>query len=136
MQIAKREYESGNLCIDTYIHLSHLWKVKNNSFGFHNIFDNFFLFTQEVNTALVKLYCARDTGKLVSLVDTQNLLDCDFQDCVNTFQTHQCHHALALFYLQNNKHDEAFNVWNNLLQNSINDQEFPGLECVISQLCK
>ena len=42
MQIAKREYESGNLCIDTYIHLSHLWKVKNNSFGFHNIFDNFF----------------------------------------------------------------------------------------------
>jgi len=91
---------------------------------------------KEVNTALVKLYCARDTGKLVSLVDTQNLLDCDFQDCVNTFQTHQCHHALALFYLQNNKHDEAFNVWNNLLQNSINDQEFPGLECVISQLCK
>ena len=104
----------------------------------HNIFDNFFilLFTQEVNTALVKLYCARDTGKLVSLVDTQNLLDCDFQDCVNTFQTHQCHHALALFYLQNNKHDEAFNVWNNLLQNTISDQEFPGLECVISQLCK
>ena len=93
-------------------------------------------YLQEVNTALVKLYSKRLPKKLVSFVDHQDLNDCDFQECVSTFQTNNCHHALALFLLQNNKHDEAFAVWNQLMKNTIIDEQFPGLQCVVSYLCK
>ena len=90
---------------------------------------------KEVNTALVKLYSKGHPQKLINLVDKKGLSDCDFQECINTFQANGCHHALALFYLRNEKHDEAFSIWTQLTKKALDDPQFPGLQSVVSHLC-
>ena len=86
-----------------------------------------------MDTALIKLYCKGDPSKLVSLVSSQHL-SCDENDCLSALRNAERHHALALLLLRMKRFEEAFGLWIRLVQNSITDDNFPGMECLIHQL--
>ena len=91
--------------------------------------------SQDVDTALLKLYCKEDPVKLLDFLAFPKVF-CDGEDCLQLLNEFKRHHASALLLLKLNKHTEAFNIWTQLLKGSIEDIRFPGMECFIENLVK
>ena len=90
-------------------------------------------YLQDVDTALIKLYCKGHLSKLVSFVTSSDLL-CDEEDCLNALRSAERHHASALLLLKMKRFEEAFGIWTQLIKKSLTDEHFPGLDCFIDHL--
>ena len=88
---------------------------------------------QDVDTALIKLYCKEAPSNLVTFL-TSNDLICDFEDCLSVLKNFPRHHASALLLLKMNRFDEAFGIWTQLMTGTLTDELFPGIDCFIENL--
>ena len=87
-----------------------------------------------MDTALVKLYSKQDPEKLVQFIGSMPGLACDFEDCLSVLKTAKCFHASAILQYKIHRYEEAFGVWIQLVQGVLEDDLFPGLQCIIDHI--
>lgn len=61
-------------------------------------------------------------------------LACDFEDCLSVLKTAKCFHASAILQYKIHRYEEAFGVWIQLVQGVLEDDLFPGLQCIIDHI--
>ena len=65
--------------------------------------------SQEVNTALLKLYADSCSPKMWTLIKSDT--NCDIEDCARWLEKSHQHHALALLQHYHGYDDRALAVW-------------------------
>ena len=89
---------------------------------------------QEVDTALLKLYAELDPPSLAKFISADR--SCNSPDCLDYLKKHQCHHAQALLHHCHGNNDQALQIWTALVDGSLQDAAFPGMDFVVDFLSK
>jgi hypothetical protein len=88
-----------------------------------------------VDTALLKLYAKYDPSRLNTYLVTCPDLRCEADDCVEVFERHSRHHAVGLIYQREGKHEQALEVWVELMKGDRDkDDTFPGLAFLVKAI--
>ena len=90
--------------------------------------------SQEIDTALLKLYAETDSSELIALIASEPA--CDMQDCSTWLEKHKRYHAQALLYKYHGDSDKALSIWIKIGDGELQDEIFPGIEFIVEFLAK
>ncbi|XP_046549254.1 transforming growth factor-beta receptor-associated protein 1-like [Haliotis rubra] len=87
---------------------------------------------QLIDTVLLRLYAEVNSPELIPLIAVDS--SCDLNDCVESLERFHRYHALGLLYKYHGEYDKAINIWTKLVDDTLRDESFPGLDFVVEFL--
>jgi len=101
---------------------------------------------REINTALIKLYVQSERPDKVQILSqllvevtidqiTESDANLDYIGCEEWLKACGYHHATAMLAQNRGNHEAALDIWVQLVDGRLKDDDFQGLEFVIDQIC-